>query len=286
MVLSPFTPVASNSFSFPSLRSSYTAVTLSSTCFWIFLPSRIQSGEETDVGRQRFNHSSLSLSRFSELNKALDTNEYNWTTNSVRLILSSQYPLCENYIKRAPPLWGLKQVFGTNLIPLKTKLVTQTKGVPAWPVINQLWFPERHFSANCISLRLGKVQMKFFEKLLQALLFSAPRGFAARARVLVRLVSLAQIGELARRLDIFERHWYHRNIISMFCFRSLGRSVNHSGHFQCNSFSKFSPATCNLQITPPPPKQKVKKDHLMAGYLLSYVRHVFLEKKKTVYFFK
>ena len=41
--------------------------------------------------------------------------------------------------------------------------------------------------------------MKFFEKLLQALLFSAPR-----ARVLVRLVSLAQIGELARRLDIFD----------------------------------------------------------------------------------
>ena len=74
--------------------------------------------------------------------------------------------------------------------------------------------------------------------------------------------------------------WYHRNIISMFCFRSLGRSVNHSWHFQCNSFSKFWPATCNLQITPPPPKQKVKKDHLMAGYLLSYVRHVFLEKKK------
>ena len=46
--------------------------------------------------------------------------------------------------------------------------------------------------------------MKFFEKLLQAVLFSAPRGFAARARVLVRLVSLVQIGELARRLDIFD----------------------------------------------------------------------------------
>ena len=29
---------------------------------------------------------------------------------------------------------------------------------------------------------------------------SAPRGFAARSRVLMRLVSLAQIGELARRL--------------------------------------------------------------------------------------
>ena len=37
-----------------------------------------------------------------------------------------------------PPrlLWGLKQVLGTNLIPLRTKLVTQTKAVPAWPVIN------------------------------------------------------------------------------------------------------------------------------------------------------
>ena len=29
----------------------------------------------------------------------------------------------------------------------------------------------------------------------------APRGFAARSRVLARLVSLAQIGELARRLS-------------------------------------------------------------------------------------
>ena len=61
---------------------SYTA-TLSSTCFWIFLTSAgIQSGEETDVGKQRLNLglnlSSLSLFSFSELNKALDTNEYNW----------------------------------------------------------------------------------------------------------------------------------------------------------------------------------------------------------------
>ena len=45
----------------------------------------------------------------------------------------------------------------------------------------------------------------------QALLFGqakltsrerAPRGFAARSRVLARLVSLAQIGELARRLAL------------------------------------------------------------------------------------
>ena len=77
LVVLSFTPVASNCFSLDSLRSRYTA-TLSSTCFWIFLLSRIQPGEETDVGKQRLNHSSLSLSRFSKLNKALDTNEYNW----------------------------------------------------------------------------------------------------------------------------------------------------------------------------------------------------------------
>ena len=47
LVFLSFTPVASNSLSFPSLGSSYTA-TLSSTCFCIFLPS----SEETDVERQ------------------------------------------------------------------------------------------------------------------------------------------------------------------------------------------------------------------------------------------
>ena len=66
--------------------------------------------------------------------------------------------------------------------------------------INQPCFPERHFSANGISLRLSEVQMKFYERSLQALLSSAPRGFAARSRVLARLAFLAQIGELARRL--------------------------------------------------------------------------------------
>ena len=87
------------------------------------------------------------------------------------------------------------------MIPLRAKLVTQAKGVLAWPVINQLCFSERHFSANGISIRLGKVQMKFYERSLQALLSSAPRGFAARSRVLARLAFLTQRGELARSLD-------------------------------------------------------------------------------------
>ena len=73
----------------------------------------------------------------------------------------------------------MKQVVGTNLIPLRTKLDTLTKEVPAWPVINQLCFPERHFSANGISLRLSEVQMKFCERSLQALLSSAPRSLRA-----------------------------------------------------------------------------------------------------------
>ena len=43
--------------------------------------------------------------------------------------------------------------------------------------------------------------MKICKGSLQALLSSAPRGFAARSRVLARPVSLAQTGELARRLQ-------------------------------------------------------------------------------------
>ena len=130
----------------------------------------------------RFNLSSLSLFSFSELNKALNTNAYNWCIQLMRLLL------------------GLKHVLGTNLIPLRTKLVTQTKRVPAWPVINQLCFSERHFSAKGISLRPSEVQMKLYERSLQALLSSAPLSFAARSSVIARLASLAQIGELARRL--------------------------------------------------------------------------------------
>ena len=43
--------------------------------------------------------------------------------------------------------------------------------------------------------------MKICKGWLQALLSPAPRGFAARSRVLATLTSLAPIGELARRLD-------------------------------------------------------------------------------------
>ena len=74
--------------------------------------------------------------------------------------------------------------------------------MPARPVINQLWFPECHFSSNGISLCLGEVQMKIYETLLQALFSSAPHGFAARLCLLAQLALPAQIGELACRLCI------------------------------------------------------------------------------------
>ena len=91
-------------------------------------------------------------------------------------------------LRASSPIWARLTrtrergaALGTNLIPLKTKLVTQTKRVPAWPVINQLCFPERHFSANGISLRLSEVQMKFYERSLQALLSTLAASPLARA---------------------------------------------------------------------------------------------------------
>ena len=106
LVLLTCTPVATNSFSCPSSQSSYTA-TLSSTCFWLFLPSGIQSGEETDVGRQRLNRALESLFTFTLL--VFRTKQGAWhkriqlrkdfhfpstrTKNSVQRILGSQYSL-------------------------------------------------------------------------------------------------------------------------------------------------------------------------------------------------
>ena len=55
LILLRFTPAASYSFYCPSWQSTTnsSSATLSCTCFWISLPSGIQWGEETDVGRQR-----------------------------------------------------------------------------------------------------------------------------------------------------------------------------------------------------------------------------------------
>ena len=83
-------------------------------------------------------------------------------------------------------------------------LLAQNLGDASQPVINQLWFPECHFSSSGISLCLGEVQMKIYETSLQALFSSAPQGFAAHLCLLAQLALLAQIGELAHRLCINE----------------------------------------------------------------------------------
>ena len=110
LVLLSCTPVATNSFSCPSLQSSYTA-TLSSTCFWFFLPS----------GRNRRWKAALeSLFTFTLL--VFRTKQGAWhkriqlrkgfhfpstrTRNLVRLILGSQfmYSLCESSSNNWIPL--------------------------------------------------------------------------------------------------------------------------------------------------------------------------------------
>ena len=144
LVLLCDTAVASYPFYCPSWRSTPTSssATLSRTCFWIFLPSGIQSGKETDIGRQHLNLSSLSLFSFSELNKVLDTwwrvliSLHKTATNSVRPILVSQYSIGnpslshvqfrKNHIKRARLLWGWKTSSQFQYNTLRTKFDTQT----------------------------------------------------------------------------------------------------------------------------------------------------------------
>ena len=143
---------------------------------------------EVSAWTGRLNLSSLSLFRFSELNKALDTNEYNWWRVFIFLpqelqtrsdLFSARNILFERTKSNEPPclLWGLKHVFATNLIPLRTKLVTQTKRVRAWPVINQLCFLKRHFLANGISLRWAKNKWILWE-----IVASSPFLYPSRLR--------------------------------------------------------------------------------------------------------
>ena len=76
------------------------------------------------------------------------------------------------------------------------------------------------------SPRVSGVEMKIYERSLQALLASAPRS-----RVLARLASLAQIGELARRLSA---HLYTSHLSGGL---PLGITVKTSRPFSSSSFS-------------------------------------------------
>ena len=110
LVLLSCAPAATNSLSCPSLRSSYTA-TLSSTCFWIFSTQWNPIGWRNWRWKAALEPGSwISLITFTLL--VFRTKQGAWhkriqlmksfrfpstrTTNSVRLILGSQYSLCEN----------------------------------------------------------------------------------------------------------------------------------------------------------------------------------------------
>ena len=69
--------------------------------------------------------------------------------------------------------------------------------------------------------------MKFYERSLQAILSSAPRDFAARSRVLERLVYFAQIGQLARRLANKEKCEFFRDRVQ-FCGHEIDRGGLHN----------------------------------------------------------
>ena len=143
-------------------------------------------------------------------NSAWITNEYNSVMKGFSFSFHKNYKLDPTYPRLA--IFSLRELHQTSPSALRAETsfryqsdplrTTQTKRVPAWPVINQLWFLERHFSANGVPLCLCEVQMKICKGWLQALLSPAPRGLAARSRVLARLASVAQIGELARMLGV------------------------------------------------------------------------------------
>ena len=91
--------------------------------------------------------------------------------------------------------------------------LSHTKRVSAWPVINQLCFPECHFSAYGIFLRLSKVQMKFYKRSLQSSPFLCLsrlcRSFAHSQET--RFAHPNRRGELARRLYSLKYLPYFKN---------------------------------------------------------------------------
>ena len=91
LILLRFTPAASCSFYCPSWQSTAnpSSATLSCTCFWISLPSGIQWGEETDVGRQRLKWALESLFTFALL--VFRTKQGNWHKR-IQLMKGSDFP--------------------------------------------------------------------------------------------------------------------------------------------------------------------------------------------------
>ena len=99
------------------------------------------------------------------------------------------------------------------------------------------------FQPMVFPFRLSEVQMKFYERLLQGLLSSAPRSFAARSRVLARLASLAQIGELQCMHNLYllnrnskiSRNSFHRFLWNFVQQKTFIQRIGSVKHFKRKS---------------------------------------------------
>ena len=81
--------------------------------------------------------------------------------------------------------------------------------------------------------------MKICKGWLQALLSPAPRGFAARSRVLARLASLAQIGELARRLPTSQVGYHAGNLIERVVYCLKNQKISHCSGYKFSTCSSY-----------------------------------------------
>ena len=198
LVLLSCTPVATNSFSCPSLRWSYTVK-------YMFLPSGIQLGEETNVGRQRLNRALESLFTFTLLvfrtkqdawHKQIQLKTYPRLAIFSLWELNQMSPLVcfEGWNKFLVPIWS----------PWELNLTQRWRGCQLGLLSINFVLRNVIFQPIVFPFIWAKFKWnKFYERSLQALLSSAPRGFATCSHVIAKLASLPPIGELARRLVMF-----------------------------------------------------------------------------------
>ena len=117
--------------------------------------------------------------------------------------ITSNEPVCfEGWNKFSVPIWS----------PWEPNLTHRRSGCQLGLLSINFDFRNVIFQPMVFPFVWAKYKlMKLYKRSLQALLSSAPRGFAARLHVLARLASLTQIGELARRLDLclisHHLHW-------------------------------------------------------------------------------
>ena len=73
------------------------------------------------------------------------------------------------------------------------------------------------YSANSSFLRVGEVQMRIYERSFQALLPSAPRGFAARSRVLSHKTKWGACSPVMKSVSCVQRENFVFRVKEVYC---------------------------------------------------------------------